>query len=82
VTPSDVADVRKTLGHRLGLGRPFTKAELGRALCYKGRDPGRNVADWEAGRRPVPIHAALVLRSMLEGFRAGAMLMSHKIGPV
>jgi hypothetical protein len=79
MTPAGITAVRASLGHRIGLGRPLTKAELGRALYYGGRDPGRYVAQWEAGKRPVPE----LCRDVLEAMDCGYFLTlpMYKIEP-
>lgn len=49
----------------------LTAADLGRALRLGGRDPGRNVRDWERGAIPVPGPVAVAVELMLRLKRRG-----------
>lgn len=44
---NELRAARRVIGERLGLSRPLTMAELGRALRLKGADPGATIRDWE-----------------------------------
>lgn len=46
----DLGPARERLGDLWGAGRPLSKAELGRVLGLKGRDPGATIHDLE--RKP------------------------------
>ncbi|MBN9008720.1 MAG: hypothetical protein J0H63_00845 [Rhizobiales bacterium] len=49
-----------------GLGRPLRRSELGRVLRLTGRDPGKQVARWEAGDGPTG-PASVAIDMMLAG---------------
>jgi hypothetical protein len=53
-----------------GLGRPLHAAELARALRLQGRDPGRSVLDWEAGKTPISGPVSVAIDAMLAGYDA------------
>jgi len=67
MTPAEITAARATLGAQWGLRRPLLKSELGRALGFEGRDPGRQVAEYEAGNGEIGGSAAQLLRVYLAG---------------
>ena len=69
MTPDELRTARATLGHKWGLGRSLTLAELGRALRLSGRDPGASIWNWERGRSPVKGPVAVAIEAMLAGYR-------------
>jgi hypothetical protein len=67
MTGAELARSRATLGKLWGLDRPLRAAELGRILRLQGRDPGRSILDWEAGKFPVSGPVALAIDLMIAG---------------
>lgn len=67
MTPAEITAARAALGEQWGLPRPLLKSELGRALGFDGRDPGRQIAEYEAGNGEMNGHAAQLLRVYLAG---------------
>lgn len=66
MTGDELRDARATLGNLWKLGRPLHRAELGRALRLKGRDPGEMVIQWERGTGPTG-PASVAIEMMLAG---------------
>lgn len=66
MTGRDIRTARAKLGKLWGLNRPLHAAELARALRLTGRDPGRSVLDWEAGK-PVSGPVSVAIEMMLAG---------------
>lgn len=58
---------RTRLGHDWGLNRPLSLNEMGRALRFTGRDPGRYMASYEAGRVKIPGPVSVAVEMMLAG---------------
>jgi hypothetical protein len=71
MTPADIRAARVTLGQMWGLGRPLHMSEMGRALRYKDRDPGRmlNLCVKHPDRHQVSGPASVAIEAMLAGFR-------------
>ena len=69
MTPDQIRGAREKLGHMWGLNRPLRLAELGRALRFTGRDPGRYVAEYEAGNAKPPGPVTVAIDAMLAGYR-------------
>lgn len=67
MTPAEITAARATLGAQWGFPRPLLKSELGRALGFEGRDPGRQVAEYEAGNGEIGGSTAQLLRVYLAG---------------
>ena len=67
MTPTELRNARRTLGELWGLGRPLRASEMGRALRLAGRDPGRSVLDWEAGKTPISGPVSVAVQMMLGG---------------
>lgn len=71
MTPADLTAAREALG--------LKASELGRALELTGRDPGRTVLLWEAGKTPIPGPARVAVRYMLA--EAGVMSLRAFVPP-
>lgn len=69
MTPDQIREARARLGEMWGLGRPLKMSELGRALRFRGRDPGEMIAAWESGQRQISGPASVAIEAMLAGFR-------------
>ena len=67
MTGEELHDARRTLGMMWGFDRPLHASELGRALRLAGRDPGRSVLDWEAGKFPISGPVSVAVQMMLGG---------------
>ena len=67
MTTTELRNARRTLGELWGLGRPLRASEMGRALRLGGRDPGRSVLDWEAGKFPISGPVSVAVEMMLGG---------------
>lgn len=63
----DIAQARHKLGTMWGLGRPLTRAELGRALMLSEKYGGEHVSKLETGKANLsgPIYACICM--MLAG---------------
>lgn len=73
MTGDDLHAAKRTLGERLGLGRPLHGSELGRALGLQGRDPGNTVNKWEGADGPSGPAAAAVRAWLRETARGEAV---------
>lgn len=69
MTGAELRSARKALGSLWGLGRPLQAAELARVLKLTGRDPGRSVLDWEAGKTPISGPVSIAVEYMLNTTR-------------
>jgi len=67
MTPAEITAARAALGAQWGFPRPLLKSELGRALGFDGRDPGRQIAELEAGTSALTGSTAQLLRVYLAG---------------
>ena len=68
MTAAHLRKARETLGSTWKLGRPLAAAELGRILGLQGRDPGRSVLDWEAGKFPISGPVSRAIEAWLGGY--------------
>tara|TARA_R110002051_G_scaffold161835_2_gene233449 strand:+ start:336 stop:575 length:240 start_codon:yes stop_codon:yes gene_type:complete len=67
MTPAQITAARAALGERWGFPRPLKRSELGRALGFDGRDPGRPVSEYESGKYEITGSTAQLLRVYLAG---------------
>jgi len=67
MTPAQLTAARATLGQMWRLGRPVLMSELGRVLRAPARDPGEQIANYEAGRTRIPGGTSVAIDMMLAG---------------
>lgn len=67
VTGRELAQARRQLGNRWGLGRDLTLGELGAVLRLKSSNAWGTVESWEAGKREPSGPVTVAIELMLDG---------------